>query len=124
MTPWAKALIQHSVFGIIPSVTIFLSIKYLASLRLVFSTRLFLLSFSFKIPLVSVRRISFSAFIAAAISPATKSALMLWEIPSKVDPMLEIIGMYPLEIRGSNISGLIFVTSPTNPWLPSHSSLD
>ena len=49
---------------------------------------------------------------------------MLWEIPSKVDPMLEIIGMYPLEIRGSNISGLIFVTSPTNPWLPSPSSLD
>jgi len=50
LTPCAKALMQHSVFGIIPSVTIFFSIKSLASLRFVFSTRLFLLSFSFKIP--------------------------------------------------------------------------
>jgi len=60
-----------------PLETIFFSINFLASFRLICFARLFGLSLSFSIPGVSVKRISFSAFIAAATSPATKSALML-----------------------------------------------
>jgi len=73
------------------------------------------LSKSIKIPGVSVSKINFSALVAAAISPATKSALILCFIPSIVEPILEITGIKPLSIIGFKISELILVISPTKP---------
>ena len=46
-----------------------------------------------RIPGVSVSRISFSACRAAASSPATVSALMLWAWPSRSAATEEITGM-------------------------------
>ena len=76
-----------------PFTTIFFSRNSLASFRLICFTKLFEFPFSLSIPGVSVRRISFSALIAAEISPAAKSAFILWEIQSALEPILEITGM-------------------------------
>ena len=84
---------QHSVFGFMPFDTIFWFIKSLACLRFICSNKLLLFSASFSIPGVSVSKINFSALIAAAISPATKSALILCEMPSIVAPILEMTGI-------------------------------
>ena len=70
---------------------------------------------SSKIPFISVRRISFSAFKLSATFPATTSALIFKKLPSLFTPIGAITGIDPEDIIFFNSETRILSTFPTNP---------
>mmetsp|Transcript_16483 Transcript_16483/g.19771 ORF Transcript_16483/g.19771 Transcript_16483/m.19771 type:complete len:218 (+) Transcript_16483:466-1119(+) len=75
-------------------------------------------SLSNNTPGTSVIRMSFSASMPAAISPATRSALIFSACPSESAATLAITGMIPSCTMPTKMSVLMPVTSPTNPRSP------
>ena len=66
-------------------------------------------------PAVLVSNISFSACSTSATLPATKSALILYELPSSSTPIGAITGIKSLLRNMSSTSVLMALTSPTWP---------
>src|SRR5688500_17500484 len=66
-------------------------------------------------PCTPVRWMSFSAPTAAATSPATRSALMLYVSPAAPIPTGAMTGIYPFSSRSRMGAAFTPVTSPTRP---------
>src|SRR5712692_1393420 len=110
--PPRSARNDDSTFGSIPPSITDSSIRRSASLGLsvVMSP-----PWSPRMPCTSVRWMSFSAPSAAATSPATRSALMLYVSPEAPTPTGAMTGMNPWSSRSRIASGLTCSTSPTSP---------
>src|ERR1700693_4088300 len=110
--PPLSARSADSTFGSMPpSITLFLirrSASRLVSVEMCLPSPLLM-------PCTSVRWISFSAKSAAATSPATRSALMLYVSPVAPTPTGAITGINPPSSSTRMGSGLPASTSPTSP---------
>ena len=114
-TPSLIAWMHVRALGSIPPFMMPSLIRSSNSLMLIFSIKLSGSLGSSRIPGTSVSIISFSAPTSAATSPATVSAFKFRVSAFLSIPMGEIMGMYPLLVSISNISGLTDSISPTSP---------
>mmetsp|Transcript_62274 Transcript_62274/g.197181 ORF Transcript_62274/g.197181 Transcript_62274/m.197181 type:complete len:244 (+) Transcript_62274:512-1243(+) len=114
-TPWARDLTQHSTLGIMPPARMPSVMSFLVPAMSVSVTRVPTSSLSMRMPGTSVISTSFSAFRAAAISPAAVSALILraWPVGSAATDA--ITGMMSWSTRILTMVGSMAVTSPTYP---------
>uniref|UniRef100_A0A7N0VKN9 Uncharacterized protein n=1 Tax=Kalanchoe fedtschenkoi TaxID=63787 RepID=A0A7N0VKN9_KALFE len=108
-------LSQQLTLGIIPPPIFPSSTIFLTPLMSTSFTKLAGSSRLAKIPGTSVSRISFSTPSAAATSPATVSALMLYDCPVSSAATDAITGMWLLSNKGQRMAGSTLLTSPTNP---------
>ena len=111
LTPFFFASKAANNFGVMPPIIILSLISFLPLLADIFEI-IFLLSS--KIPFISVRRISFSAFKLSATFPATTSALIFRKLPSLFTPIGAITGIDPEDIVFFNSETRILSTLPTN----------